>query len=104
MLAAACLFIGCSNEKTSNLPAFEGSADLTWDPIVDMPFSGYKVYYGTSSGKYLQTLGNGIDAGNSPHFIVTGLGQRGKYYFAVTALYASNIESDYSNEVVKDIP
>ena len=81
------------------------TATLTWDapttnadgtPLTDM--GGYKVYYGTASGKYTFSL----DVGNITTYRIEGLSP-GTYYFAVTASDASGNESDYSNEVSKTI-
>ena len=66
--------------------------------------SGYRVYYGTAPGVYQQPLGQGLDAGAASAFALSGLSGGTRYYFAVTAYDASQNESGYSNEAVKDIP
>lgn len=76
-------------------------AHLTWDANTEADLAGYKVYFGTASGKY----GAPIDAGktatpSAPSFNVDLL-QDGTYYFAVTAYDTAGNESGYSVEVVK---
>lgn len=79
-----------------------GTADLAWDAVTDPRVAGYRVYYGTSPGVYLQSPGAGLDAGMSTTYTVTGLTSGVRYYFAVTTYGAT--ESSYSNEVSKLIP
>ena len=79
-------------------------AGLAWDAVSDPNLSGYRVYYGTASGTYLQSLGQGLDVGNVPTYTVTGLNSGTRYYFAVTAFGTAGNESGFSNEVFKDIP
>jgi len=65
--------------------------------------TGYRVYYGTVSGSYLQALGKGLSAGNSTTHVVTGLPRGYMYYFAVTAVGANGEESTFSNEATKHV-
>jgi len=83
-----------------------GSASVTlaWDAVTTGNPAGYRVYYGTSTGAYSQTPGNGLDAGTATIYTVTGLSTGTRYYFAATAHDALGHESDYSNEVFQDIP
>lgn len=62
-------------------------------PMTDL--TGYKIYYGTSSGNY----SNVTDVGNVTSYTVANLAT-GTYYFAVTAYDSAGVESAYSNEVV----
>jgi hypothetical protein len=87
--------------------AYADQTSISWDPptinadgtpITDL--SGYKVHYGTSSGKYTQT----INAGNETSYTVANLNAGNTYYFAVTAYDRSFNESGYSPEVSKTIP
>jgi Divergent InlB B-repeat domain len=84
---------------------FSAQVTLSWDspstntdgtPLTDL--SGYKVYYGTTTRSYTQT----IDVGNTNTYTVSNLSD-GTYYFAVTASNMSGNESVYSNEVNKTI-
>lgn len=87
-------------------PASAGQAVLSWDPpttnadgspLTDL--SGYRIYYGTSSGVY----GTATDVGNVITSIITNLTDGAIYYFAVTAYDLSGNESNFSNEVNKTI-
>jgi chitodextrinase len=80
------------------------SATLAWDAVTAANLSGYRIYYGTAPGTYLQSVGHGLNVGNVTTFTVTGLSSGTRYYFAATAYDTSNSESAYSNEVTKIIP
>lgn len=80
------------------------SAALSWDSVTATNVAGYRVYYGTQSGAYLQKSGQGVDAGKVTSFTVTGLEGGSRYYFAVTAYNDLGYESGYSNEGFKDAP
>ncbi len=86
------------------LPLFAGSISLFWEapstnedgtPLDDL--AGYKIYYGTVSGTYTQS----IDIGKTTSYTISGLDDGRTYYFVVTAYNAAQIESGYSNEVRK---
>jgi chitodextrinase len=94
---------GVSNSASATTLA-ANTASLSWDAVNFPTLSGYRVYYGTSAGNYLQAPGAGINVGNVTNFTVTGLGAGTRYFFAVTAFDSGNNESGYSNEVFKDIP
>jgi hypothetical protein len=119
--ALAVLMVACSNGESEPVGAAStpggvaatpsggtssspNTATLTWDAVTDPDLGGYRVYYGPVSGTYLQYHGKGIDAGNVTTYTITGLASERRYYFAVTAFDTSNNESDFSNEVFKDIP
>jgi len=85
---------------TTQAPAT--TATLMWDAATAA--TGYRVYYGTAPGVYLQALGQGFSVGNVLTYTVTGLSSGTRYYFAVTAVDTLGNESGYSNEVFKDIP
>lgn len=80
------------------------SAVLTWDPPTAPNVTGYRVYYGTSPGAYLQSPGQGLSVGNVTTYTLMGLSSRTRFYFAVTAIDTVGNESGFSNEVSKDIP
>jgi len=85
-------------------PPPSNSAGLAWDAVTDPNLSGYRLYFGTAPGTYLQSVGQGTSVGNVTTYTMTGLASGSRYYFAVTAFDTLGIESDYSNEVFKDIP
>jgi len=69
---------------------------LEWNASSGTNVAGYKIYYGTQSRGYT----NSVDAGNTTNYTVTGLQEGATYYFAVTAYDASRLESVYSDEVI----
>ena len=78
---------------------------LAWDPVVSANLSGYRVYYGLSSGMYLQMPGQGFNAGTATTYTVSsGLNAATRYYFVVRSYDAQGVESVNSNEVFRDIP
>lgn len=79
-----------------NASAFAANAILSWDSNLESDLSGYKVYFGPSSGSY----GTPIDVGNVTSYTISGL-SNGTHYFAVTALDTSGNESGFSSEVSK---
>ncbi len=79
-----------------NPNTFAGEALLSWDANSESDLSGYKVYFGTSSGNY----GTPVNVGDTTSHTISDLSD-GTYYFAVTALDTSGNESGFSNEVSK---
>jgi hypothetical protein len=80
------------------------AATLAWDPpAAATNLSGYRLYYGTAPGTYLQPYGQGISVGNVTTYTLMGLSSGTRYYFAVTTFDSSGNESTYSNEAFKDI-
>ena len=75
--------------------AYAASCTFEWDPNKESDLAGYKLYWGTSSRNYE----NSIDVKNVTTFEVTDLPD-GELYFSATAYDAEGNESDYSNEVV----
>src|SRR5688572_1051403 len=75
------------------------SVTLAWDANSETNLVGYKLYFGTSSRQYT----NVSNLGNVLSTSVTLL-EGSTYYFAVTAVNALGIESDYSAEVSQNIP
>jgi hypothetical protein len=104
-IAAYCGGGGGGNVDSS-VSNVAGSATLSWvapqtyvdgSPLGDA-LGGFKVYYGTSSRNYT----NVEDVGTATTYVVAGLSPA-TYYFAVTAYDRSGRESDYSNEVSKEV-
>jgi hypothetical protein len=110
LLVASALFAACGGgggggggEAHPASAAGVNTATLTWDAVADPSLSGYRVYFGTAPGMYLQSLGQGLNVGNVTTYVVTGLGS-GRYYFAATAYDIAGNESDFSSETFKDVP
>jgi hypothetical protein len=68
---------------------------LAWDASTGIGVAGYSLYYGTASRNY----SNRLVTGDVTSAVVSGLSNGVTYYFAVTAVTASGLESDFSNEV-----
>ena len=80
--------------------ALAATVNLAWNPSTGPNLAGYRIYYGTSSRNY----SNSVNAGNSTSQSVSGLTAGTKYYFAATAYNTSNAESGYSSELSYTIP
>lgn len=96
---------GCGGGDTGGSPVNGKSVTLAWDPPTEnadgsplTDLAGFKLYYGTSSLSY----GNSIIIGNSTTYTAGGL-RAGTYYFAVTAYDIYGNESGYSDEVTVNL-
>jgi hypothetical protein len=69
--------------------------DLAWDLNQETDLAGYRVYYGTSSGEYI----NFVDVGNTSSYRLDNLLEDVTFYVALTAYDVVGNESDYSVEV-----
>jgi hypothetical protein len=76
------------------------SIRLAWDPSPEPLVTGYRLYYGITSGVYAVV----VDAGNRTDFTVTGLTAGVTYYFSATAYTGAGDESTFSNETSYTIP
>jgi PKD repeat protein len=72
---------------------------LHWDSNSEADLAGYKVYIGTSSQQYSQT----IDVGNVTSYTASELSDGDTYFFAVSAYDIFANESGYSNEVTATV-
>ncbi len=100
--SSSSIGIGTPESGSSlNAQASSQSVTLTWESpttnsdgsaLTDL--SGYKVYYGTSTGNYAYSVDVGSTAGAS----ISSL-SAGTWCFAVTAYDTSGNESDYSDSV-----
>lgn len=76
-----------------------GQLTLAWDGVANA--TGYKVYYGRTSGRYTSNA----DAKNQLSYTLSGLNEGVRYYFAVTAYgSAGTAESGFSNQVSAVVP
>lgn len=97
--------------KTATLTVTSNTATLTWNaptqyadgsalnPATDL--QSYKIYYGTASRTYTQTMSVANPGSASVSQTVTLT--PGSYFFVVTAITTGGQESDYSNEVMKSL-
>ena len=72
-----------------------GKIKLTWDANKEPDIAGYKVYYGTTPGRY----GPGTDVGNVTKYTLESLVKKQTYYIAIKAYTRSGKESAFSQEV-----
>jgi hypothetical protein len=80
------------------------SAALSWEPNPEGDLAGYKIYYGTGSLAYTNTIVLGMTSTPStPTYTVTNLEEGKTYYFALTAYDTSGYESSFSEEVQKSV-
>jgi hypothetical protein len=77
-------------------PFHADSISLAWDDLNDPAVTGYRLYYGTSSGNYTQSH----DAGLSTQAVLNGLSSCTDYYISVKAYVADGTESSqFATEV-----
>jgi len=72
----------------------------SWDANTESDLAGYRIYYGTESGNYTQT----IDVGNELSALIIISETNKTYYFAITAYDTSGNESGFSQEVSLFVP
>jgi hypothetical protein len=77
---------------------------LSWGASASSDVVGYRVYYGSASGSYVQARGAGINTGSTTGYTASGLLAGRSYFFAVTAYDAAGNESAFSSEVSKFVP
>ena len=70
------------------------SVRLSWDVSPSTNVVGYRIYCGTNSQCYSIVITVGLVQTQ-----LVALPQRGRWFFAATAMDADGVESDFSNEV-----
>jgi hypothetical protein len=78
--------------------AGNGQATLTWNKITANRFLRYRIYRGTTSGGEVLSDSSSSSISDTSK-IVTGLSNGTTYYFQVTAIDSSRMESPRTNEV-----
>ena len=86
--------------SVSTPEVYAANIKLAWDPSPEPLVTGYRLYYGRSSGVYTFV----VDAGNRTDYTVTGLDAGLTYYFTATAYTGAGDESSFSNETSYTIP
>jgi len=86
--------------------AWSASVTMTWDRNQEPDIAGYRIYYGTQSGIYNNTITIN-DSATQPlerNYTVDGLGEGVTYYFALKTFDQAGQISDYSAEASQTIP
>lgn len=84
-----------TTSTTPPLTTGTATVALSWNPNTEPDLSSYRVYYGTSSRNY----SNSIAVGKTTSSTISGLTSGTIYYFALTAVDTSGNQSPYSQEV-----
>lgn len=84
---------------TTAPPLATGALTVGWTANNETDLAGYKVYYGTTAGIYLQPKGAGLNAGLATEYAIAGLEAGSTYYVVVTSYDNSGNESAYSVQV-----
>jgi fibronectin type 3 domain-containing protein len=111
-LAAITLLAACSGGggagTTGAIPNGVTNATISWLPPTESTsgsavgaLGGYKIYYGTASQRYTTTIN--VSNPGLTTYVIDALEIGVTYYFAVTAISASGIESTFSPEVAATI-
>lgn len=80
--------------------AYSAQVTLAWDPNTEPDVAGYRIYYGLERDQY----SNRIDVGNQTSYTLASLADGKTYYFAATVYDQEGNESDFSDEVVFNVP
>jgi hypothetical protein len=76
--------------------AHAGTISVAWDSLTHPDLVGYRVYYGTASGTYPQS----VDVGLTPQATLTGLTDCTTYYVAVKGRASDgSLSPTYSTEI-----
>jgi len=81
-------------------PSSAATVTVAWDPNPEPTVAGYRLYYGTSSRYYT----NSVDVANATRCTISSLLEGVTYYMAVTAYDTSGNQSGYSDEIVYTVP
>ncbi|MBU0990898.1 MAG: fibronectin type III domain-containing protein [Proteobacteria bacterium] len=73
---------------------------VTWDAVSDNDLSGYKIYYGISTGNY-PTVIEGLSK-TTDTYAISGLDASSRYYLTITSFDIDGKESVASDELIVD--
>jgi fibronectin type 3 domain-containing protein len=83
--------------------AYAQTIKLAWDPSPNSGVAGYNVYRSQQSGVYSTPL-NGSNIVTSAAFTDSGVHSGATYYYVVTTVSTSGVQSGFSNEVLATVP
>ena len=104
ILMCFCLFVFLLCGFSINVNA--ASVTLSWERNQEPDIAGYKIFYGTASRSYTNTITIN-DTAHEPltrNYTIVGLEDGKTYYFAIKAFDLAGQESDFSDEVSVEIP
>ena len=84
--------------------AYGQSIKLAWDPSADSSVAGYNIYRSQQSGSYPSTPLNGSAVIPTTAFSDSSVQSGGTYFYVVTAVNTSGVQSGYSNEIQATAP
>ncbi len=76
------------------------SAYVAWDPLASSQLKAYNLYYGTTSGRYIQRKTISAD---STSMAIRSLPEKTTYFVAIRALSTQDEESAFSQEVAVEV-
>ncbi|MCF7844515.1 MAG: fibronectin type III domain-containing protein [Kiritimatiellales bacterium] len=76
------------------------SVFLGWDPLETSRLKAYNIYYGTTTGQYIQRK---TIEGTMQSLVLRSLPQGTRYYFAIRAVSITDEESAFSNEISVEV-
>lgn len=71
------------------------TVNLGWNAVTEAGIQGYRVYVGTTQDQFTQTY----DTGTDTNYSVSGLETGKVYYFAVSTIGSTGLESELSDEI-----
>src|SRR6516165_4972693 len=97
MLRSTAVGIVLLGLLSGGVPGVKAAQSLTlaWDSSADTNVVGYRVYYGSTTRSYT----NSVDVGNATSATISGLQDGSTHYFAATAYNNIGLESAYSSEL-----
>jgi hypothetical protein len=85
-------------------PSASHSVALSWSASTSTGITGYYVYRGTTPGQYAKINPSAPVATSQLTYTDASVQANTTYYYVVTALDSSNIESGFSNSVTANVP
>lgn len=93
-----------ASPTTISLSGSSHSVALLWTASTSAGVTGYYVYRGTTAGQYTKLNPTAPVSATQLTFTDTNVQSGTTYYYAVSAVDSSNVESSYSNQAMATIP